>query len=80
MSSEPKARATVRSSTPQKTDKQRSERDQEVEAYIRGEITVDEFLNTMDRHGSWIEQFMNRLVINPVPGKRSFIRRIQRAS
>lgn len=58
----------------------RSERDQEVDAYIRGQLTVDEFLNTMDRRGSWIEQFLNRLAIHSPPAKRYISKRVQRVS
>ncbi len=50
-------RAATHPTEPESAITQRSERDQEVDAYIRGQITVDEFLNTMDRHGSWIELF-----------------------
>ena len=73
-------RAATHPTEPESAITQRSECDQEVDAYIRGQITVDEFLNTMDRHGSWIELFMSRLAFNPPPMERFFTKWFPRVS
>ncbi len=80
MPSTSNVRATARPTEPEQAATQRSERDQEVDAYIRGQITVDEFLNTMDRHESWVELLINRLAFNPPPVERFFTKWFQRAS
>lgn len=64
---------------PQTQPEQQSERDRAVNAYIRGQITVDELLTIMDRHGSWIERLLRQMAAEPPPVQR-FAQWLRRAS
>jgi hypothetical protein len=54
-----------------------SDRQRALQLYLRGDITVDELVDVMDRQGNWVEQLIRDLSANPTPIARiaSWMRR-----
>lgn len=47
-----------------------SERDRAMQAYIAGNITVEELLQIFDRQGNWIERLMKHMAAHPASVER----------
>lgn len=46
------------------------DREQALELYVRGEITVDELVDVMDRQGNWVERLIRRFSAHPASVER----------